>query len=59
MQSAIPDIRTEIFEDENIDLEEAPIYKGATSFEALPGVSTILITGGAGFTASWLVDTLS
>ncbi|KAL9036994.1 MAG: hypothetical protein Q9214_005890 [Letrouitia sp. 1 TL-2023] len=35
--------------------EDAPVFKGTTKFEPLPDVKTIMITGGAGFIASWLV----
>ncbi|KAL9594407.1 MAG: hypothetical protein Q9219_007044 [cf. Caloplaca sp. 3 TL-2023] len=33
----------------------APILKGTTKFDPLPDVGTVMITGGAGFIASWLV----
>ncbi|KAL8693437.1 MAG: hypothetical protein Q9218_001747 [Villophora microphyllina] len=35
--------------------KDAPIFKGTTKFEPLPDVGTMMITGGAGFIASWVV----
>jgi dTDP-glucose 4,6-dehydratase len=35
--------------------EDAPLLIGSTQFETLPGIHTILITGGAGFIASYVV----
>ncbi|KAL8715532.1 MAG: hypothetical protein Q9220_000868 [cf. Caloplaca sp. 1 TL-2023] len=35
--------------------KDAPILKGTTKYDPLPDVGTIMITGGAGFIASWLV----
>ncbi|KAL8664041.1 MAG: hypothetical protein Q9202_003333 [Teloschistes flavicans] len=35
--------------------QDAPVLKGTTKFDPLPDVSTIMITGGAGFIASWVV----
>ncbi|KAI9833949.1 MAG: hypothetical protein M1819_003458 [Sarea resinae] len=35
--------------------KDVPIFKGTTHFEPLPDVKNIMITGGAGFIASWLV----
>ena len=55
MPSLVPHIRDDGVEEEDIDWAKVPVYKGATSYEALPGVKNILITGGAGFIASWLV----
>ncbi|KAH0608839.1 uncharacterized protein H6S33_001067 [Morchella sextelata] len=39
--------------------KEAPILKGTTKFEPLPDTKNILITGGAGFIACWLVRHLT
>ncbi|KAI1176289.1 dtdp-glucose-dehydratase [Nemania sp. FL0916] len=39
--------------------KEAPILTGTTKFEPLPDVKNILITGGAGFIACWLVRHLT
>jgi hypothetical protein len=55
MMPSIPQIREDAFEDEAAVPEKSPIYTGATSFEPLVGVRVILITGGAGFIASWVV----
>jgi len=38
-----------------INVEESPVYKGTTKYKALPETMNILVTGGAGFIASWLV----
>ncbi|KAK6524047.1 hypothetical protein TWF694_005713 [Orbilia ellipsospora] len=37
----------------------APLLKGATKFEPLPDVKNIMITGGAGFIACWVVRHLT
>lgn len=42
------------FEDYGV-WKEAPVLKGTTKFEPLPDVKNIMITGGAGFIACWLV----
>jgi len=39
--------------------KEAPILIGSTKFEPLPDVKNIMITGGAGFIACWLVRHLT
>ncbi|KAI2630481.1 dtdp-glucose-dehydratase [Xylaria nigripes] len=39
--------------------KEAPILTGSTTFESLPEVKNIMITGGAGFIACWLVRHLT
>ncbi|KAJ4304106.1 hypothetical protein N0V88_001716 [Collariella sp. IMI 366227] len=39
--------------------KEAPVLIGTTKFDPLPGVKNIMITGGAGFIASWLVRHLT
>ncbi|KAK4238947.1 dTDP-D-glucose 4,6-dehydratase [Achaetomium macrosporum] len=46
------------FEDYGI-WKEAPVLIGTTKFEPLPDVRNILITGGAGFIACWLVRHLT
>ncbi|KAJ2906684.1 hypothetical protein MKZ38_000420 [Zalerion maritima] len=46
------------FEDSAV-WEEAPILKGSTKFEPLLDVKNIMITGGAGFIACWLVRHLT
>ncbi|KAK6351885.1 hypothetical protein TWF718_005030 [Orbilia javanica] len=38
---------------------EAPLLSGSTKFEPLPDVHNIMITGGAGFIACWLVRHLT
>ncbi|PWI69034.1 hypothetical protein PCL_01419 [Purpureocillium lilacinum] len=37
----------------------APILQGSTNFEPLPDVKNIMVTGGAGFIASWVVRHLT
>ncbi|KAI3336749.1 dtdp-glucose-dehydratase [Xylariaceae sp. AK1471] len=39
--------------------KEAPVLTGSTKFEPLPEVKNIMITGGAGFIACWLVRHLT
>ncbi|KAK3375197.1 dTDP-D-glucose 4,6-dehydratase [Podospora didyma] len=39
--------------------QEAPVLIGTTKFEPLPDVKNIMITGGAGFIACWLVRHLT
>ncbi|CAI4219543.1 unnamed protein product [Parascedosporium putredinis] len=39
--------------------KESPVLKGNTQFEPLPDVKNIMITGGAGFIACWLVRHLT
>ncbi|QPH16537.1 hypothetical protein C2857_001206 [Epichloe festucae Fl1] len=39
--------------------KQAPVLKGSTSFEPLPDVKNIMVTGGAGFIASWVVRHLT
>jgi dTDP-glucose 4,6-dehydratase len=39
--------------------KDAPVLKGSTQFEPLPDVKNIMITGGAGFIACWLVRHLT
>ncbi|KAI1457256.1 NAD(P)-binding protein [Annulohypoxylon moriforme] len=46
------------FEDYGI-WKQAPILTGSTKFEPLPEVKNIMITGGAGFIACWLVRHLT
>ncbi|KAH8843313.1 hypothetical protein MCOR27_002373 [Pyricularia oryzae] len=46
------------FEDYGV-WKEAPILKGTTNFEPLPDVKNIMVTGGAGFIACWLVRHLA
>ncbi|KAK4462510.1 putative rhamnose biosynthetic enzyme [Cladorrhinum samala] len=46
------------FEDYGI-WKESPVFTGSTKFEPLPDVKNIMITGGAGFIACWLVRHLT
>ncbi|KAI0019008.1 dtdp-glucose-dehydratase [Xylariomycetidae sp. FL0641] len=46
------------FEDYGV-WKEAPVLTGATKFDPLPDVKNIMITGGAGFIACWLVRHLT
>ncbi|KAI1261126.1 dtdp-glucose-dehydratase [Xylariaceae sp. FL1019] len=46
------------FEDYGV-WKEAPILVGSTKFDPLPDVKNIMITGGAGFIACWLVRHLT
>jgi len=48
-------IKGDGFDGETVVPEKSDIYTGATKFEPLAGVRVILITGGAGFIASWVV----
>lgn len=50
--------RLSFFEDYGV-WKQAPILKGTTQFEPLPDVKNIMITGGAGFIACWLVRHLT
>ncbi|KAK3357675.1 hypothetical protein B0T25DRAFT_166530 [Lasiosphaeria hispida] len=50
--------RQSFFEDFGI-WKEAPVFTGTTKFEPLPDVKNIMITGGAGFIACWLVRHLT
>ncbi|KAJ1335164.1 UDP-glucose 4,6-dehydratase [Microdochium nivale] len=57
--NAISDARRHrFFEDYGI-WREAPCLTGSTRFEPLPGIKNIMITGGAGFIACWLVRHLT
>ncbi|TAQ88307.1 dTDP-glucose 4,6-dehydratase [Chlorociboria aeruginascens] len=47
------------FSEESGIWKEAPILIGSTKFEPLPDVKNIMITGGAGFIACWLVRHLT
>ena len=47
-------IKDDGFQREKVISEESLVYAGATRFEPLAGVRVILITGGAGFIASWV-----
>ncbi|KAI5922239.1 dtdp-glucose-dehydratase [Camillea tinctor] len=49
---------TRFFEDYGI-WKEAPVLIGSTKFDPLPDVKNIMITGGAGFIACWLVRHLT
>ncbi|KAK4172232.1 putative rhamnose biosynthetic enzyme [Triangularia setosa] len=53
-----PGRNNSFFEDYGI-WKEAPIFTGSTKFEPLPDVKNIMITGGAGFIACWLVRHLT
>ncbi|CAM1502890.1 Fc.00g076660.m01.CDS01 [Cosmosporella sp. VM-42] len=45
---------------QNVDVwKEAPVLTGTTKFEPRPDVKNIMITGGAGFIACWLVRHLT
>ncbi|RKU48195.1 hypothetical protein DL546_009568 [Coniochaeta pulveracea] len=50
--------RKNFFEDFGV-WKDAPILTGTTKFEPLPDVKNIMITGGAGFIACWLVRHLT
>ncbi|EQL02570.1 dTDP-D-glucose 4,6-dehydratase [Ophiocordyceps sinensis CO18] len=39
--------------------KKAPLLKGSTQFEPLPNVKNVMITGGAGFIASWVARHLT
>ncbi|KXT15014.1 hypothetical protein AC579_7773 [Pseudocercospora musae] len=47
-------LESRFFVDDGI-WKDAPLLTGQTSFEPLPDVKNILVTGGEGFIASWLV----
>ncbi|KAI2785296.1 NAD(P)-binding protein [Daldinia loculata] len=51
-------MKPRFFEDYGI-WKQAPVLTGSTKFEALPDVKNIMITGGAGFIACWLVRHLT
>ncbi|KAK4661859.1 uncharacterized protein QC763_708350 [Podospora pseudopauciseta] len=53
-----PGRNNSFFEDYGI-WKEAPIFTGSTKFDPLPDVKNIMITGGAGFIACWLVRHLT
>ncbi|KAK0673907.1 putative rhamnose biosynthetic enzyme [Cercophora samala] len=53
-----PGRNNSFFEDYGI-WKEAPIFTGSTKFEPLPDAKNIMITGGAGFIACWLVRHLT
>ncbi|KAI9816925.1 MAG: hypothetical protein M1827_001570 [Pycnora praestabilis] len=58
----IPGTPTSLDSDSSNDYpvwKDAPVFKGTTKFEPLPGVKNIMITGGAGFIACWLVRHLT
>ncbi|KKY25705.1 putative dtdp-glucosedehydratase [Phaeomoniella chlamydospora] len=42
-----------------VDWRRSPVFTGSTKYDSLPDVKNILITGGAGFIASWLVRHLA
>jgi len=42
-----------------IEWRDSPVYKGSTKFAVLEDVKNIMVTGGAGFIASWLVRHLT
>ncbi|KAM7200259.1 putative dtdp-d-glucose-dehydratase [Rhypophila sp. PSN 637] len=50
--------RRSFFEEPGV-WQDAPILTGSTKFEPLPDVKNIMITGGAGFIACWLVRHLT
>ncbi|KAF7864546.1 hypothetical protein EAF04_006678 [Stromatinia cepivora] len=50
--------QNKFFEDYGV-WKEAPILTGSTKFKPLPDVKNIMITGGAGFIACWLVRHLT
>ena len=49
-----PSLESRFFADDGL-WREAPMLTGQVSFEPLPDVRNILVTGGEGFVASWLV----
>ncbi|KAK0622909.1 dTDP-D-glucose 4,6-dehydratase [Immersiella caudata] len=56
--AASSDCRKSFFEDYGI-WKEAPVLTGTTKFTPLPDVKNIMVTGGAGFIACWLVRHLT
>lgn len=56
--AAAPETQREFFEAYGV-WKDAPVLKGSTKFETLPDVKNIMITGGAGFIACWLVRHLT
>ncbi|KAF2460260.1 hypothetical protein BDY21DRAFT_369314 [Lineolata rhizophorae] len=48
-----PGLSTEFFNGNGI-WRDAPVLRGTTKFRPLPEVKSIMITGGAGFIASWI-----
>lgn len=57
--SAATNGRQHKFFDEFGIWKEAPVLTGSTKYEPLPDVKSIMITGGAGFIACWLVRHLT
>lgn len=55
MPFSVQPIKGDSVDHEKAVLETSPIYTGSTKFEPLAGARVILITGGAGFIASWVV----
>ncbi|KAK3313831.1 dTDP-glucose 4,6-dehydratase [Apodospora peruviana] len=51
--------RYSFFDDQYGVWKDAPVLTGSTKFEPLPDVKNIMITGGAGFIACWLVRHLT
>ncbi|KAF2758509.1 NAD(P)-binding protein [Pseudovirgaria hyperparasitica] len=52
------DVEGHLFDDNGL-WREAPVFKGTTKFDPLPDMKNILVTGGAGFIASWVVRHLT
>ncbi|KAG4419765.1 hypothetical protein IFR04_007075 [Cadophora malorum] len=55
---AAPASANKFFEDFGV-WKDAPVLTGSTKYEPLPDVKNIMITGGAGFIACWLVRHLT